>query len=860
MTARRCFAAKIAAGKVSARAGQQLLDMLAAHERDATAKLGDSVSSLRLAAAKASEEAIQEAARKTSNVYRTIRAQSDVLRGVKYVEDELKRLKAAGQAPLGLKGETRTGVYSAVSAFLDSDPRELANWNNVTKLTKDLIGRAHADFREAIGRLRSSALGFKDQRPLEIDVLRAAHGRGDVPAAAVADARSWDQVQGKMADQYIEAGGALSKREGYVPNPAISEPKARALGEVSFKALMRRVVDRDKVIDFATKARMSDEKFEALLDNAWRSIDGKPELRYGEEQAVSAAFRGRGALADAREAPRLFQMRDAEAWMHFADTVGVHSSPYLAMVEHIERMAKDTALLRIMGPNPAATLRFMLDVLDREPGRMAVRAEDLSAQTGKSRGVAEATRINQQTMSRNAVEQKSLSSLFAEVAGTNRVPVSSEIARRASDARALLVAAQLGSAMISSLNDTGTILMTARFNGLRIMPIVREAARAVFGKGSEVHAAQMGLIMDTLAHTARSADQVMGDTVRSGIAAKLGGAVIRASGLRKWTEGIKHGFALGVQAQVAAERGVAFAALEPKFKASLERYGIGEAEWKVIGQAKPTEPRPNALFMTPMDVAALGGKAAQATSEKLATYINSALDHAVLEPTPRLRAMIVGDTRPGSISGELRRSLGMYRFFSGGMIYLHGAQAIARGWDGSRMGHAAISFAVVTLLGAMSMQAKEAIAGREPRELGLSKEGMNSWFNAILQGGGLGIFGDILQVDKTKFGNTWASTFAGPLANTVEDVFGQFLLGNVENLVQGKPTHFGGDAAYMLARYSPGSSLWYAKLAFQREVWDRLALMIDPRTPERFARIEQQAKQDRNQDYWWRPGHAMPGR
>jgi len=850
MTARRCFTAKIAAGKVSERAGKQLLGMLDAFEADARQRLGDSAAAMRRAASEASIDALAEAARKADTIHRTIRAQSDILRGVKAVEDRLAGLRAAGKAPVGLKDETRAGTYTALSAFLDSDPRELASYNNVAKLTRDIIGRAHATFGGAIERMRSTRLGFKDQRPLEIDFLRAALGEADVPLAAKADAEGWFKTEGALADGFIDAGGQLAKRERYFPNPAISEIKARAVGEARFKQLIRDNVDRDKIIDFNTDQPMGDHKFERLLDQAWRSIAGITD------EAPSAAFPGKPLLSNARDAPRLFAMRDAAAWMRVADAIGEHNSPFYAATEHINAMARDTALMRILGPNPPATLRFMLDVLKRDPGKLAVSADDLARG-----GVAEAAAVNERVTARNRKQINDLQNLYGEVSGTSRATVNSISARRWADARAVLVASQLGSALISSMNDIGTVMMTARFNGLPAMQILKEAVANILGPGSEARAAQNALIMDTLAHAARGADSVMGDVIRTGTAAKLGGAVIRASGLRKWTEGLKHGFALGAQAELAAERTTPFAELALRLKAGLERYGIGEAEWKIFAKATPSMPRPNARFLTPLDVAALGGKEAQLASEKLALYLNSVLDHAVLEPTPRLRAKIIGGTRAGTAQGELMRSVAMYRFFSGGMLYMHGAQALARGWDGSRLGHAGLTMVVTTLLGALSMQMKEIAAGRDPRTLDPSTpEGRYSWGAALLQGGGLGIFGDILQVDKTKYGNSWASTFAGPIAGAAEDAGGRFLLGNVEKMIAGKPTHFGGDAAWLLARYMPGSSLWYAKLPLQRAVLDQLALMTDDRARERFAHIESQARQEKNQSYWWHLGSTSPDR
>lgn len=843
MSARMCFSGKIAAGTVSQRAGARLLDMIDAFEAEAKERLGDSTAALTAAHRKASEEAIAIAARRADLVNRTIRAQSDILTAVKDVNARLEQLRKDGKAPVDLKGEEKSGTYAALSAFLDADPHELAPYTSIAKLIEDIAGRAHSTFADAIARMRSGLLGFKEQKATELEFLRAAFGRSDVSEGARADAMAWAKTQEPLADRYHDAGGALAKQERYFPNPTIDPAKARALGEERFKQLVRDVVDRERVIDIATQKPMTGGRFEELLDHAWRSID------VGQEGAPTA-FHGSTMLANDRDAPRLFQMRDAEAWMQYAETVGTHASPFAAAVEHIHDMARDIALLEKLGPNPDSTIKFMQDVLDKEANRLSVRATDLAKGDLK-----EAVRINQKIISRARVEKKSLGNLYEEVAGKNRIPVSPEVARRFADARSLLVGAQLGGAMLSSLNDPATLTMGARMAGLNVSNILSWATHMLTEPGSEVFAAQTGFMMDTLAHAARAQNKIMGDTIRSGVAAKIGGAVIRASGLRKWTEALKGGFWLGAIAQVASERTKAFNELDPAFRSALERVGINAADWKIYGQAPLYEPRQNAIFLRPQDVASLGGREALAASEKLANYVNTFMDYAVLEPTPRLRSIVLGDAKPGTISGELRRSLGMYRFFSGGLIYMHGARALARGWDGSRLAHAGITFGLMTLLGALAMQAKEVAAGRDPISLDPTNvNGLQAWGKAILQGGGLGVFGDILQVDQTKYGNTWASTFAGPLAGATEDILGQFALKNVRLAAQGKETHFLGDGLYAFSRYLPGTSLWYGRLAFQRAVIDQLALWADPRSTARFARMEDQARKNWHQQYWWRPG------
>ncbi len=50
-----------------------------------------------------------------------------------------------------------------------------------------------------------------------------------------------------------------------------------------------------------------------------------------------------------------------------------------------------------------------------------------------------------------------------------------------------------------------------------------------------------------------------------------------------------------------------------------------------------------------------------------------------------------------------------------------------------------------------------------------------------------------------------------------------------------------------------GRSLWYARLAFERLIFDQFEAAIDPNAAKSFRRIEQGARRDYGQHFWWRP-------
>ncbi|TAN58263.1 MAG: hypothetical protein EPN20_16540, partial [Magnetospirillum sp.] len=57
-----------------------------------------------------------------------------------------------------------------------------------------------------------------------------------------------------------------------------------------------------------------------------------------------------------------------------------------------------------------------------------------------------------------------------------------------------------------------------------------------------------------------------------------------------------------------------------------------------------------------------------------------------------------------------------------------------------------------------------------------------------------------------------------------------------------------------------GSRNKVTRAALQHLVYQRLQLMADPTAPRSFARMEARAAKDYGQQFWWRPGEALPGR
>jgi hypothetical protein len=161
----------------------------------------------------------------------------------------------------------------------------------------------------------------------------------------------------------------------------------------------------------------------------------------------------------------------------------------------------------------------------------------------------------------------------------------------------------------------------------------------------------------------------------------------------------------------------------------------------------------------------------------------------------------------------------------------------------------------MTLMGALSMQAKAISQGKDPRDMTDPK----FWGAAAAQGGGGGIFGDLLYSAFTRTGQDAVVALLGPTAGLAVDLVN--LTGaNVAQAAEDKDTNFGAELARMVRRNTPGTSLWYSRLATDRLIHDRLQTLVDPDYAARFARMEDRALRDYQQQFWWRPGEVAPAR
>jgi len=213
---------------------------------------------------------------------------------------------------------------------------------------------------------------------------------------------------------------------------------------------------------------------------------------------------------------------------------------------------------------------------------------------------------------------------------------------------------------------------------------------------------------------------------------------------------------------------------------------------------------------------------------------------ATNEATLRTRAITTGaafgDAKKGTFLRAFASSVFMFKSFPITVLNNHIIPSMQQVRAG-RYDYAAQIAVGTTLLGAMALQTKEITKGRTPKDM----DDWKFWQAAMLQGGGLGLFGDFLFAEYSRFGRDPFMELLGPIAGLGSDIARTFK-GNLERGLDDKEGRFMKDLFNVAKRNIPGGSLWYSRLALERLLLDNIERMADPKFDKNIRRMEKKYK------------------
>jgi hypothetical protein len=192
--------------------------------------------------------------------------------------------------------------------------------------------------------------------------------------------------------------------------------------------------------------------------------------------------------------------------------------------------------------------------------------------------------------------------------------------------------------------------------------------------------------------------------------------------------------------------------------------------------------------------------------------------------------------------GEAIRFMGQFKAFPVSIIqktigreaaYLKAGpkQDIARGINGL-----ASIFVTSTLLGYVSMTAKDLLKGKTPREANTK-----TLLDSIIQGGGLGLYGDVL-FQETRSGADIAASLLGPGILTGFDIIKALTYA----VTPGKQDLAARGAYRAVIQNVPFLNLFYTKAAFDYLIGYQ---MLETMNPGVLKRVEKRMKKDYDQEF-----------
>lgn len=772
----------------------------------------------RYAATKAADDLVREAARK------------------KFVLAQNLTKNAENMAYLQARGMSFAALNDMVaftSSLEDGGPGRVS----VESEARAIGEMAKSELLDLIEAGNGKFFGFIEDAAQLREFMHALWGEKVSNPAMMKAVESWRRVTDELRERFNRAGGDIGNLGDLWHLPQSHDAARIAVtGAEKWVDFIIGKVDRRQYMN-ADGTMMNESQLREFLGEAFESIttNGVNKMETGKGGGKGGARINRN-----RESRAIF-FKDADAYMDYTREFG-NGNIYGILFNHIDNMAKDIALVEAFGPSAEANFRLLLDTVFQQ----ATMKDRVGATTGTL--TAQKWRANV---------------LFEDVAGIGQGPANAGLAGQLAAFRSYQTAAKLGSAILSSITDNATIVLTSRLWNLPEMQYYRNYLKTLnpANVDEKRFLQRQGLAINAFS---ASMDRFSGEYggMRSH---KLANAIMRMSGLTAITDARKRAFSASMMSALGhLAKSKAWDQLDASDLKLLKAKGVTPETYAIWQKAKlQTSPdyedgllSGRAIMEIADDIVPKADRQRAAT--QLMSLVLEEQNMAIIEAGARERSLLYAGTKKGTLGGELTRTVMQFKTFPFAMLTRHWGRGLSMQGKG-KAGYLAGLFVLSTITGAMAMEIKAIIDGKDPRALwgdDNPKRQAATWVAAAMQGGSFGIFGDFLTSITSRGGSDFMSTMSGPIPGVVGDV-GNMVFGNTAKALQGEETDVAADATQIVRGLTPGASLWYAKAAFNNLVFAQMLEMADPGYLDRMRR---RTMRETGQDYYWKPGDTAPER
>ena len=630
------------------------------------------------------------------------------------------------------------------------------------------------------------------------------------------------------------AGAFIGKRDDYITTQSHDMKLIGNTDKDVWIADFKRLVDHEKTFANFNNETEINEYLSELYER----------FRYGKHYLVddgsnAVDFRPSSAsIAQKISQARSIHFKDGAAAFEYASKYS-EGNIWEKLVLDTQRDSRSITLLENLGPNPRA-------VLDNVVRRIEQKALSDGKEIPRSK-------------------LKAVQSEFDYINGLHDIPSNISVAEIGHTLRVLESVSKLGGAVLSAGPDL--VFKAATLNRRTDMGIFGSIVKAftdIIGgmpKADREHAAKMfGLYAEI---TSGKVFSRFGSTDgMPGRMSKLQETFFRWNALQGWTMAHKKGLVAALSFDLGRYRNTNFDALPPNTKRNLELYNITADEWNLVRLGETLNEETGNHFITPQTIYSLTDaqidkvvskieRATNVTDDmrasfrdrlagKFQTMAVDVADEGVVTPGQRERVLLTLGTQKGTVLGEFMRFAGQFKAFPVTVITKQIMPQYYAAGGGAR-GMASLIPIIIgtTALGYVSGAAKDLAKGREPKD----PRNANVWADAMVRGGGLGLFGDFMFQEYSRYGRSFQESALGPGIGTFSD----FLSLAHKTATMNADA---GDYFQFMKNITPGQNLFYTEAAFNYLFYYGL---METHDPGYLRRMERKRMKEYDQDYWLSP-------
>ncbi|MEK9918067.1 MAG: hypothetical protein VW496_01625 [Pelagibacteraceae bacterium] len=624
----------------------------------------------------------------------------------------------------------------------------------------------------------------------------------------------------------------IPKMKSHLDPKKADEMKAKASRE-------GRPITDEVAVNMALEASLRESYNNLVMGNHMKVDD----IQGFKDADKITAFKGPANLAKSASQSRTIHFKGPDQAHEYSKRFSRMSFSE-AFMSGLEHDAQTIGLLEALGPNPKA-------MLDR------VVSEYQAKETPAIKKPINRKRIENQMM---------------EVDGSMRTrgvttPIfgGADFADIAGGWRMLQNMIRLGAATISSFSDIAT--KAAAIHSMTDKNIFQSYAVAlgdVFSNMNTKDQRQLAFLLNVGVESMQQnfLSRFGSNDSGPGQIAKLQQMFFKYNGMQWWNKKQKVGVARVLAADFASKKNLSFDRLPEQSQSLLNRYGIQQDDWDLLrtaemkaadGKEYMVAQAVENLDQIEVDkvISAKTGKLiiddGMRTSfldelrGKLGTLYADTADIAIPTPGAKERAIMNQGLMRGTPAGEAIRTIMQLKAFPityltkgvASQYHMSGKVGIAKMMIGS------------TIMGYLSMAAKDILRGREPREVFSDDytKTKDTFVAAFLQGGGAGIFGDFIFGEANRYGQSFTTTLLGPTAGTADDIYTIY-----SKVVQGDDAS--SNAMKLALQNAPFVNLFYTRAAME---YLFLFGLQEASNPGYLRRMEKRLKDEYDQEYLFSP-------